>query len=328
MTSFLLATIGVVAWLTAAATAVRSASRIWLRHWVERRLSGAVSAELYLERPHRMLLAATTGVSLTVFSAGAYIGTNAATTSTVMQLAIGYSLALLVVGQLIPRAVARRWPSQLIPVLLPPVRALDLALSPLLALVRRVTGERRAEARRMAAEGEDDAIEELLREGEIEGVGNRAEIAIISSVVDFGERRLRDAMTPRSDIFAVDVEQAPAEIVRQVAQSGFSRVPVYRRDLDHVEGMLHAFDVLKSDGELPSTLRSVVIASGAARCSDILFRMLRERKHLAIVTDDQGLTTGLATLEDLLEELVGEIRDEHDEPGTGEPTVRQDGKDR
>ncbi|MFN8572544.1 MAG: CNNM domain-containing protein [Gemmatimonadaceae bacterium] len=322
MTSFLLASIGIVAWLTAAATAVRSASRIWLRHWVERRLSGAVAAELYLERPHRMLLAATTGVSLTVFSAGAYIGANAPTTLVVVQLAIGYSLVLLVIGQLIPRAAARRWPSQLIPVLLPPVRALDIILSPLLALVRRVTGERRAEARRVAAEGEDDAIEELLREGEIEGVGDRAEIAIISSVVEFGERRLRDAMTPRSDIFAVDAAQAPDVIVRQVAQSGFSRVPVYRGDLDHIEGMLHAFDLLQSEGEMPNTLRAVVTASGAARCSDILFRMLRERKHLAIVTDDRGLTTGLATLEDLLEELVGEIRDEHDEPGTGDSAGR------
>jgi putative hemolysin len=318
MSGFLLVTICVVAWLTAAATAVRSASRIWLRHWVEQRLSGAVAAELYLDRPHRMLLAATTGVSLTVFAAGAYIGSSVATPWLGVRQTVVYSLVLLVIGQLIPRAVARRWPSQLIPFLLPPVRALDIALTPLLALVRRVTGERRAEAKRVAQEGDDDAIEELLREGEIEGVGDRAEIAIISSVVDFGERHLSDAMTPRSDIFAVDAALGPGVIAQQVAQSGFSRVPVFRGDLDHVEGMIYAFDVLKSEGELPATLRAVVRAPGTARCSDILFRMLRERKHLAIVTDEKGATAGLATLEDLLEELVGEIRDEHDEPTVGD----------
>ena len=121
MSGFLIASIAVVAWLTAAATAVRSASRIWLRHWVEQRLSGSVAAELYLERPHRMLLAATTGVSLTVFAAGAYIGTSATTPGSVLGQSFVYSLLLLVVGQLVPRAIARRWPSRLIPFLLPPV---------------------------------------------------------------------------------------------------------------------------------------------------------------------------------------------------------------
>ncbi len=318
MTGFLIINIAIVAWLTAAATAVRSASRIWLRHWVEQRLSGAVSAELYLERPHRMLLAATTGVSLTVFAAGAYIGSSSASTSSTLRQAMVFSLLLLVIGQLVPRAIARRWPSHLIPFLLPPVRALDIVLTPLLALVRRLTGERRATANREATEGDDDAIDELLREGEIEGVGEAAEIAIISSVVDFGERKLRDAMTPRADIFAVDASLPPDEIVRQVAQSGFSRVPAYRGDLDHMEGMIHAFDLLQHEGELPPNLRPVAISQASARCSDMLFHMLRERNHLAIVTDEHGGTVGLVTLEDLLEELVGEIRDEHDDPGGAE----------
>ncbi|MEP7344223.1 MAG: CNNM domain-containing protein [Gemmatimonadaceae bacterium] len=314
MTGFLVVSIAIVAWLTAAATAVRSVSRIWLRHWVEQRLRGAITAELYLERPHRMLLAATTGVSLTVFAAGAYIGSGS-TTGSVLRQSMVLSLVLLVVGQLVPRAIARRWASRLIPVLLPPVRALDIVLTPLLALVRQVTGERRATANREATEGDDDAIDEVLREGEIEGVGERAEIAIISSVVDFGARKLVDAMTPRADIFAVDVTLAADEIVRQVAQSGFSRVPVYRGDLDHMEGMIHAFDMLQHEGALPEELRPVAVSPASARCSDMLFHMLRERNHLAIVTDERGATVGLVTLEDLLEELVGEIRDEHDEPG-------------
>ncbi|MBV6520874.1 MAG: hypothetical protein MNPFHGCM_00993 [Gemmatimonadaceae bacterium] len=315
MSGILLLGIGIVAWLTAAATAVRSASRIWLRHWVERRLSGAVAAALYLDRPHRMLLAATTGVSLTVFSAGAYIGTSATSTGSVLRQVLLYSLLLLIVGQLVPRAIGRRWPRVLIPILLPPVRAIDIVLTPLLAIVRRITGERRAIEAREANEDDDAAIEALLREGEVEGVGERAEIAIISSVVDFGARKLRDAMTPRADIFAVDAGLPPDEIVRQVAQSGFSRVPVYRGNLDRIEGMIHAFDLLKRGGELPPQLRSVAVSPESARCSDMLFHMLRERKHLAIVTDDRGATVGLVTLEDLLEELVGEIRDEHDEPG-------------
>ena len=78
--------------------------------------------------------------------------------------------------------------------------------------------------------------------------------------------------------------------------------------------MVHAFDVIKARGETPDTLRPVAFSAPEAPCNELLFRMLRERLHLAIVRDDAGRTLGLVTLEDLLEELVGDIRDEHDEP--------------
>ena len=123
-TTLLVISIIIVASLTATASAVRSVSRIWLRHWVERRLSGAPAAALYLARPQRLILAATTGVALTVFAAGTFIGTSAPGTMLGRAEAIiGYALALLILGQLIPRAVARRWPSVIIPPLLPILRA-------------------------------------------------------------------------------------------------------------------------------------------------------------------------------------------------------------
>ena len=100
----------------------------------------------------------------------------------------------------------------------------------------------------------------------------------------------------------------------QIAQSAYSRVPVYHETLDNIIGMVHAFDVIKARGELPKKLRPVAIASPGAPCNELLFRMLRERQHLAVVRDETGRTLGLVTLEDLLEELVGDIRDEHDEP--------------
>ena len=104
----LLISIGVVAWLTAAATAVRSVSRIWLRHWVEQQLRGSGTAALYLDRPHRMLLAATTAVSLTVFMAGVDIGnTVRGSPFAVVPTTLAYAIVLLVVGQLVPRAHQR-----------------------------------------------------------------------------------------------------------------------------------------------------------------------------------------------------------------------------
>ena len=130
-TTLLLLTIGIVAWLTAAATAVRSVSRIWLRHWVEQRLSGSGVAALYLERPHNLLLAASTGVALTVFWAGMLLATSApVSVLAVAGRALAYALLLLVAGQLVPRAVGRRWATQLIPVLLPPLQLLEMMLGP------------------------------------------------------------------------------------------------------------------------------------------------------------------------------------------------------
>ena len=121
-------------------------------------------------------------------------------------------------------------------------------------------------------------------------------------------------MTPRSDIFALPDGVDAHTLASQIAQSGYSRVPVYHGTLDDIVGMVHAFDVIKARGEMPDRLRPVALATPEAPCNELLFRMLRERLHLAIVRDDAGRTIGLVTLEDLLEELVGDIRDEHDEP--------------
>lgn len=318
-TTLLMLTIGIVAWLTAAATAVRSVSRIWLRHWAEQQLSGSGAAALYLERPHGLLLAASTGVALTVFSSGVILA-NAARGSMLVLLAEGFvfALVLLVVGQLVPRAVARRWAPQLIPVLLPPLQALEMVLNPALRLVRRLAGERRGEAM-SPPPTDEETLEELLREGELEGVGEAGEIAIISGVVQFGEKRVRDVMVPRSDVFALSQEMPPSEMAARVAQSGYSRVPVYRDSVDNVIGMVHGFDLLKNAGT-ESPLRPVAFTRPSTSCKELLSSMLRERRHLAIVRDDAGATLGLLTLEDLLEELVGDIRDEHDEPATVTPS--------
>jgi putative hemolysin len=187
-------------------------------------------------------------------------------------------------------------------------------LSPVLRLVRRLTGDR-SDDDPAGEESEEEALEELLREGALEGVGEAQEIAIISGVVQFGEKLVRDVMTPRADIFAVPDDLPAAEFARRVAASGYSRVPVYREGLDAVNGMVRAFDVLKNGGtELP-TIRPVAFARPEMQCKELLSGMLRERRHLAIVRDGDGPTIGLLTLEDLLEELVGDIRDEHDEPG-------------
>jgi putative hemolysin len=170
---------------------------------------------------------------------------------------------------------------------------------------------------------DDEALEELLREGELEGVGEPAEMAIITGVVQFGEKRIRDVMTARADVFALSDALSPEEVAYAVAQAAYSRVPVYHGTLDQIVGMVHVFDVLKKRGGAVPPMRPVAYTRPGASCKELLFAMLRERKHLAVVRDDAGATIGIVTLEDLLEELVGDIRDEHDEPVPAVPTPQR-----
>ena len=316
ITAPLLICLVVVACLTGAATAVRSVSRIWLRHWAEQRLRGAASAELYLERPQRLLLAAATGIAVTVYVAGALIGAVDADSLAVVarRLAV-FALAVLVFGQLIPRAIARRWPTAVVPILMPVLRAVEIALSPFVTIAKRATaslGPRPSST----PETDRDELEDLRREGELEGVGEETEIAIISGVVQFAHKTLGEIMTPRSEVFAIEESVRGPELAQRIAQSRYSRVPIYRGTLDNVIGMIHAFDVLKDADAAPLRLRPVAEARVIAPANDFLFEMLRGRRHLAVVRDASGRLAGIVTLEDLLEELVGDIRDEHDEPGT------------
>ena len=316
--ALLVAALLVVAVLTAAAAAVRSVSRIWLRHWVEERLAGgATSGVLSLEGVQKLLLAAGTAVALVAFATGAVVGARWADEpiNLLERLALA-TLLVLVLGQLVPRAIGRRWDTALIPVFVPGLRVVAAALAPLVGAARAAASFVRLgqPAAKPAAHDERDTLEELLREGELEGVGDAGESAIISGVVEFTEKRARDVMTPRADIFFIERSVPMRDLAALVAQVKYTRVPITAGGLDRVIGMLHAFDVLKWEHGPAPELRQVMFARDADAATDLLFRMLRERVYLAIVQDANVRTVGLVTIEDFLEELVGDIHDEHDEP--------------
>jgi len=310
----------VVAWLTAAATAVRSVSRVWLRRWAEQRLAtpAGLGESALLARPQRLVLAAGAGTALMVAAAGALLGGGDGRSPWVLVgETVLLALAFLIAGQLVPRAVARRWAPGLLPVLVPPLDVAAFLLAPVLDAARAV-GRSLTPASRRALAPAREGIEDLLREGELEGIGEHAEIDIIAGLVEFGEKVVRDVMTPRTAVFAVDEAMPPEAMARAIAQSGYSRIPVYRGSMDHIIGMVHVFDVLETGGQRPAPIRQVAHAPLSTRLSTVLYEMLRAQRHLAVVLDEFGGTAGIVTLEDLLEELVGDIRDEHDEPAAVE----------
>ncbi len=267
--------------------------------------------DLSPERPQLWLFAAGTGIAGTVFAMGAVIGLRESALGAVEQMVFAIAL-LMVIGQLVPRAIARRWATPLAPLLIPVLRILAWLCTPLFAFASLF-----ATPAPVHADDEQDgrdALEDLLREGELEGVGEASESAIISGVVEFGEKLALEVMTLRGDIVALERGTPAAEILRVVSHSKYSRIPVYDRDIDHVVGLVHSFDVLAHPEHPVESLRRVTLVKAATPCHELMRAMLRDHVHLAIIQGVAGETLGLVTLEDLVEELVGDISDEHDEP--------------
>ncbi len=303
-----------VASMTLASHAVRAVSRIWLRHWVEQRLRGAGLAEAYLEQPQRLQLAAGAGAAACVIAGGAALAMTLRQQPAVLAAWLtATAVGVLVLGIAVPRAIGQRWAVTLAPFLLPLLQLVELLLGVFLLPARALERLMRPELAGTTANAERDALEVLLREGEREGVSAPGEREIITGLVAFGDKTLRDVLTPREQIFALNVKLSHEDQARQMAQAGYSRVPVFAGTLDTIVGMVHVRDVLTSEGEAALPLRPVGIASIDRKCTDQLFAMLQSRQHMALVREGTGPVLGLVTLEDLLEEVVGDIDDEHDD---------------
>jgi CBS domain containing-hemolysin-like protein len=161
-------------------------------------------------------------------------------------------------------------------------------------------------------------IRSLADKGHEEGVIDEHEKELIHSVFQFGDRIARDIMVPRPDIVAIEIGSPLGQTADLIVSHGCSRIPVYRGDLDHIEGIVHVKDVLQAiqqgrrDVALGEILRPVRFVPESKRLAELLGEMQQGKSHLAIVSDEYGSVSGMVTLEDLLEELVGQIRDEHD----------------
>ncbi|MEK9660681.1 MAG: hemolysin family protein [Alphaproteobacteria bacterium] len=167
-----------------------------------------------------------------------------------------------------------------------------------------------------------EAIEELIEEHEEAGTAiDPDQGALIVNILKLHELTAADVMVPRADITAAPVDSDLKSLMRLLASEGHSRVPVYRETLDEVVGFVHIKDVLGSldseDTAVRDLVRDILFAAPSIRVLDLLLEMRAGRTHMAIVVDEYGGVDGLVTIEDLVEEIVGEIEDEHDVAGPG-----------
>jgi CBS domain containing-hemolysin-like protein len=163
-------------------------------------------------------------------------------------------------------------------------------------------------------------IQELLEEGEEHGLISHLEERMINSILEFRETYASEIMTPAAEVVSFDESAPMTELIEIVTESGFTRIPVYRDNPDHVIGAIHAKDLLRlcalpsaEPADLAGYLRPVYFISETKPIVDLLREFQKRKVHMAMVTDEFGTVRGLITLEDILEEIVGEIDDEYDE---------------
>jgi magnesium and cobalt transporter len=209
--------------------------------------------------------------------------------------------------------VALRWTAPLI-------RASGTLLYPIARpLTRALTGINHSQqlTEEQREEEQEEEVEALIEVGEREGLLEAEEGAMMRGIVDLDETLVREIMTPRTEIVALPVDTTVEQARQAVQEAGHSRLPVYRGSIDNVIGVLHARDLFRAWEEqseratVASYLRPASYVPELLSAADLLSRM-KLRSHLALVVDEYGGVAGLVTLEDLLEEIVGEIRDEHE----------------
>ncbi|HSM93804.1 MAG TPA: hemolysin family protein [Anaeromyxobacteraceae bacterium] len=261
-------------------------------------LAGAIATDLVVAHPS--------------WSAASVVAAATATTTVVV----------LFLGEIVPKTVGKRHPVRLAILSIPLVRALAALLWPLSTAATKLTSALVGLFGGAAARGPtvtSEEIEYLIEMGSREGVLDEVKEELLNSVLEFADRVVREIMIPRTRMAALDREASPEELLRVVKENPYSRMPVYEGSIDNVVGVLLVRDVLPSvlvgdagKVSLQQHLKPPFFVPEQMKISRLLKEMQRRKTHIAIVVDEFGGTSGLATLEDVIEEIVGEIQDEAD----------------
>jgi putative hemolysin len=231
------------------------------------------------------------------------------------------SLVAVLFGLFVPRSIGRKHAKQVLLLMVFPLELITWITRPLVAvlffLTRIVTAPFGADPNEGTLISEED-IKAVIATGEEQGVLDVGERNMLHSVFALGEKMVHEVMVPRTDIVAIDVNTPPQEVLESVVSAGHSRIPVYEGSPDQIIGVLYVKDLFRrlARGEKDVTIRPFLrpaqFVPETKKVDELLREMQKDKVHIAIVVDEYGGTAGLVTIEDLVEEIVGEIRDEYD----------------
>lgn len=220
-----------------------------------------------------------------------------------------------ILPQLLYRHTNGKWLFAFLPVLL----AMKWAISPVVAILKffQSLTELRNGHEEEAVNTSSDSVEALITAGKEEGLIEEEDRKLIQSVVEFGDKTVREVMTPRPRIVGIERNRSFGELRKLVINEQYSRIPVYDATIDNIVGFVHVRDMFERNDEernrrVWELMRPIRVVPEQKKVTDLLREMQRDGAHMAVVVDEYGNTAGLATMEDLVEEIFGEIRDEHE----------------
>jgi CBS domain containing-hemolysin-like protein len=250
----------------------------------------------------------------------------------IAQAVLGVVLVVVFCNQFLPSLLFNRTRGRWVRRLVWPIRLLLWMMTPITVFVRFFFSVASLAEEQASQEEETSVdVEALLEAGEEEGILEESDIDLVRSAVEFGDKLVREVMTPRPEVFAVRDSTTLEEFLTELREHNFSRVPVYAGSLDSVTGIAFTHDLLQITDEeartrtVASIQRPAVFVPETKRGYELLREMQREKQHMRIVIDEYGGVSGLVTIEDLLEQIVGNIRDEHEVDASIEEPQREQG---
>ncbi|MGA7720986.1 MAG: hemolysin family protein [Ignavibacteriaceae bacterium] len=226
------------------------------------------------------------------------------------------TLLLLLFGELIPKYFAREMADSVLLIASLPIRAMSFLLYPFIKITKSISS-----FLTQSSTGTEERINYLFNKEDIEflveeslnaGVVNKSESNIISKVLELSDQKVYDVMRPRTEIVGVEITQTIHEALSIFIDSGYSKLPIYEDNLDNIKGVIFAYDVFNMPPDLKSIMREIIFVPETKKTFDMLNELLNRRASISIVIDEFGGTAGIITMEDIMEELFGEIRDEYD----------------
>jgi CBS domain containing-hemolysin-like protein len=310
------------AFFSSSETAFLSSKRIRIRHLAEEGDKRAKVVQKMMKEPEKVVAAIVIGNNIVNVAASA-VATSVALSlfgNEGLGIAIGVmTFLILVVGEITPKGFAVKNAEQLALSFARPLYIVTRVLSPVATALNSIArGFSRLVGgnidKNLLLEGEE--FKTLLTMAHEEGSLEEDERERLRNVYEFSDIIAREVMTPRTDVVCVDVAASLEEVRDLIVQTGFSRIPVYEENVDHIVGILYAKDLLQylpgNDYKLVDIMRDPYPIPDTKKVDELLEEMQKRKVHLAIVVDEWGGTAGIVTIEDLIEEIVGEIFDEYD----------------
>lgn len=318
---------------SASETALTSLGKLRTKTLLEREGDRAKDIRLWADDPNRFLATILVGNNvvnigasvLAAFLAVRIVG-DKLTAGIAWSVTAVMTFLILIFGELVPKTFARENAEKVALQAIGFLRVLSRILAPFIKVflfisrtVIRILGGAAAKPGPFMTEEE---IKTLIGLGEEEGVLEEGEREMLESIFEFGDTKVQEVMVPRMEMVCIRVSAKLSDILSLLVKAGYSRIPVYEGTIDNITGLLYAKDLLKFWGEygekqlvLKDFMRQPYFVPEAKKVNELLREFQRNRSHMAIVVDEYGGTAGLVTMEDLIEEIVGEIEDEHDREG-------------